>query len=644
MKMERHGFIKVAAAVPSLRVADCDYNSERIIELMKRAAERGVRVVTFPELSITAYSCGDLVRQSLLLKSAEQALKRIAEASGEINVVAIVGLPIAVADKIFNCAAVVAEGKVVGIVPKLAVPHSGVKTEARWFTSGGVVGQQMLAEYADGCVNFGVGQLFEVDGAVFGVEIGEDATLTTPPSVEMAERGAKIIFNPAATVELAGRDRKAKREIEAYSERIVAAYVHASAGAEESTTDMVYSGAAMIAESGRTLACGERFAMEEQLIVADIDVESLQNVRQRRSTFEADLYNKGFATRVITLAPASVEAVDRYVSPTPFIPEDEQEKVERCKEVFEIQTLGLMKRLRHTGCKCAVVGISGGLDSTLALLVAVNAFDRLGLDRKGVVGITMPGFGTTDRTYNNALQMMRELGVTMREIPIAAACRQHFADIGLKEDDRSVAYENAQARERTQILMDVANVMGGMVIGTGDLSELALGWATYNGDHMSMYGVNGSVPKTLIREIVTWYANAQGESAIATALKDVVATPVSPELLPADERGDIAQRTEDLVGPYELHDFFLFYLIHDSFSPSKILFLANLAFGKKYDQATIVHWLRTFCRRFFAQQFKRSALPDGVKVGSVSISPRGDWMMPSDAVATAWMRECDKLN
>ena len=476
----------------------------------------------------------------------------------------------------------------------------------------------------------------------FGVEIGEDATLTTPPSVEMVERGAKIIFNPAATAELAGRDRKAKREIEAYSERIVAAYVHASAGAEESTTDMVYSGAAMIAESGRTLACGERFAMEEQLIVADIDVESLQNARQRRSTFEADFDNEGFATRVITLAPASVEAVDRYVSPTPFIPEGEQEKVERCREVFEIQTLGLMKRLRHTGCKCAVVGISGGLDSTLALLVAVNAFDRLGLDRKGVVGITMPGFGTTDRTYNNALQMMRELGVTMREIPIATACRQHFADIGLSEEDRSVAYENAQARERTQILMDVANVMGGMVVGTGDLSELALGWATYNGDQMSMYGVNGDIPKTLVRHLVLWAARNESNEKVRRALEDVVATPVSPELLPANEQGEIAQKTEDLVGPYELHDFILFHFIRNGFSPAKIEYLAQRTFADKYDDETINHWLKTFCRRFFNQQFKRSCMPDGPKVGSVCLSPRGDWRMPSDASSRSWQNQCAK--
>lgn len=641
--MNKYGLIKVAAAVPEVRVADCEHNSERIIALMRNATERGVRVVVFPELSITGYSVGDLVRQELLIQSAKRALKRIAEASSDTNVVAIVGLPVIYEDRIYNSAAVVAGGVIVGIVPKCAIPHFGEKMEARWFASGADIKGAALDGFGAKPTPFGSDLLFTVDGVCFGVEIGEDTMLAITPSSAMTQRGAKIIFNPAATVELAGREDMAAKSLSALSLRTLAAYIHSSAGIGESTTDMVYSGSAAIIETGRVLAKGERFTIDEQLIISDVDCQALQNARQRCNLYTTSGDKAEYRYIDIRLNAPCVEKLDREINPTPFIPMADSERSKRSEEVFAIQTLGLMKRLQHTACKCAVVGISGGLDSTLALLVVVNAFDRLGIDRKGIIGITMPGFGTTDRTYNNALTLMQELGITLREIPIADACRQHFADIGLEENDRSVTYENAQARERTQILMDVANMTGGMVIGTGDLSELALGWATYNGDQMSMYGVNGSVPKTLVREVVGWYASSQKNERVSAALRDVVATPVSPELLPADEKGDIAQRTEDLVGPYELHDFFLFYTIRYSFSPSKILFLAEKAFDKRYDRKTIVHWLRTFCRRFFAQQFKRSAMPDGVKVGSVSLSPRGDWMMPSDAVAKAWIKECDNL-
>ena len=641
--MNNYGFIKVASAVPSVRVADCRYNAERIIDMMRQAEERSARIVVFPELSLTGYSCGDLLRQPLLLSAAEQALCEVVKASENIHVAAIVGLPVAVGERIFNCAAVVAAGKIAGIVPKQHIPNFGEWQEGRWFASGAGFEQCALADYAGQSVWFGADQLFVVDNVCFGVEIGTDVQVATPPSVKMAQHGAKIIFNLSAEAEMVGKYGFLSGLVCEHSSRTLSAYVYSSAGFGESTTDLAYAGNAFIAENGYMLDYSKRFSLEEQLVVADVDVELLQAERQRRNTFDMGHDASEYSISELELEKTDSKALDRYIDPSPFAPEDNASLAVRCEEVLSMQCFGLAKRLKHTSCKCVVIGISGGLDSTLALLVAVRTFDMLGYDRAGIVGVTMPGFGTTDRTYQNAVTLINELGVTFKEIPIAAACRQHFADIGLADGDRSVTYENAQARERTQILMDVANMMGGMVVGTGDLSELALGWATYNGDQMSMYGVNGSVPKTLVRHVVTWVANNETNERVARVLHDVVATPVSPELLPADEQGDIAQKTEDLVGPYELHDFFLYNFVRYGFSPAKIYFMAQHAFAGRYDDDTIKRWLRTFFRRFFAMQFKRSAMPDGVKVGSVSLSPRGDWMMPSDATSAVWMAECDKL-
>ena len=641
--MNNFGFIKVAAAIPSVSVADCDHNSENIITMMHGAAECGVRVVLFPELSITGCSCGDLVQQPVFLRAAERALKRIVVASHDINTAAIVGVPVAVGDKIYNCAAVIACGEILGLVPKCHLANYGDAAESRWFNSGINCNETIAIEYAGENVAFGWEQLFEVDGVKFGIEFAEELNMTSAPSNFMAHCGATLIFTPAATPEIVGRHAEIKAQMEGISSQQIAARIYSSAGFGESTTDVVYAGNAFIAENGKTIKESERFSIEQQMIKADIDVEMLQHLRRQRNTFDAYADDTQLV-QSIKLAPAQdYIAVDRDIDPMPFVPSEPAQRKEFCKEVFSIQTLGLMKRLKHTSCRSAVIGISGGLDSTLALLVAVNAFDRLGLDRKGIVGVTMPGFGTTDRTYNNAVTLIKELGITFREISIAAACRQHFADIGLQEGDHSVTFENAQARERTQILMDVANMTGGMVIGTGDMSELALGWATYNGDQMSMYGVNCNIAKTLVRHIVLWAADKETNQNVSRALKDVVDTPVSPELLPANDNGDIAQKTEDLVGPYELHDFFLYNFLKNGFSPAKILFLAQRAFNEKYDRETILKWLKTFFRRFFTQQFKRSASPDGVKVCSIGLSPRGDLRMPSDASAKVWISECDKL-
>ncbi|MBO7330843.1 MAG: NAD(+) synthase, partial [Alistipes sp.] len=579
--MNNFGFIKVAAAIPSVRVADCDHNSEQIISLMQQASARGVRVVTFPEMSLTAYTCGDLLQQPLLHKAAEKALKRIIIASLDLNIVAIVGLPVVVDDKLYNCAAVVADGKLMGIVPKQHIPAM----ESRWFSSGANIEGRVIEEFAGQSVYFGWDQLFDVDGVKFGVEIGDDIHAPIAPSTIAVKNGAKLIFNPSATIEIAGKHDALAAEVTAHLARLAAAYVYSAAGFGESTTDYVYAGDAFIAECGSMLGSAERYSLDEQLIVADVDIEAINYQRQKQNgvlAYSAD----EFMVNEITLCEDGEDyTLDRTIDPMPFVPKNITKRSRLCEEVFAIQTLGLVKRLKHTSCRSAVIGISGGLDSTLALLVAVNAFDRLGLDRTGIIGVTMPGFGTTDRTYNNAVTLIKELGITFKEISIAAACRQHFADIGLPEGDHSVTFENAQARERTQILMDVANMTGGMVIGTGDMSELALGWATYNGDQMSMYGVNCNVAKTLVRHIVLWAADNEGNAAVRNALKDVVATPVSPELLPAQESGEIAQKTEDLVGPYELHDFFLYNFLRNGFSPAKILFLAECAFDN-YDRAT----------------------------------------------------------
>lgn len=641
--MNKYGYVKVAACIPSLNVADCEFNTTHIIDNMRKAAAQGVQIIAFPELSITSYTCGDLFLQPTLLKQAEASLARIADASMELQIVAIVGLPVVVGNAIYNCAAVVAQGEIVGLIPKCYTPNYSEFAEDRWFASGRDIDSEYLDGFAERGAFFGRDQLFELNGTRFGVEICEDVWTPAPPSTQQALSGAKIIFNLSASPEVIGKHDTLRHIVSQHSMRTHTAYVYVSSGFGESSADVVFAGNSFIAENGSILAKGKRFEIGERTIVADVDIEALQNSRIRSNTYTSDYPTPKYAINPIEMEFEECSKLDRDIDAMPFVPSKEYDRTKRCEEIFSIQTLGLAKRLLHTHSKCAIIGISGGLDSTLALLVTVNAYDRLGLDRRGIIGITMPGFGTTDRTYQNAVTLINELGVTFREISIAKACRQHFADIGLPDDDRSVTYENSQARERTQILMDVANMEGGIVVGTGDMSELALGWATYNGDHMSMYGVNASVPKTMIRHLVEWYAENHSTPEVKSTLLDIVATPVSPELLPADEKGEIAQKTEDLVGPYELHDFFLYNFVKQGFSPTKILYLAEIAFTDKYDRQTILHWLHTFFRRFFTQQFKRSAMPDGPKVGNISLSARADWRMPSDASAALWLKECEEL-
>lgn len=640
--MRKFGFVKVAAAIPHVTVADPQANAGRIVEMMHRAEERGVEILSLPELSVTGYTCGDLFLQQRLLKGAEQALQQIAEESEKLSLTVIVGLPVAHEGKLYNCAAVVSGGEICGLVPKINIPNHGDSSEGRWFTSGRDV-ESAVVGIAGQMVDLSSEMLFKRGNATFGVELCEDLWVGVQPSARAAQAGAQIVFNLAATPEQIGKHEYRQSVVAQHSARIISAYVYSSAGFGESSTDVVYSGGAMIAEYGTILASAERFSIEEQMIVADVDIDLIESMRLRTTTFGSGEYRRDYFTVDCLSGVMGGEDVsfDRVVDPMPFVPSDRSVLSERCREVLEIQALGLAQRLSATGCKRVVLGVSGGLDSTLALLVITRAFDKLSLDRADIIGITMPGFGTTGRTHNNALDLMRALGITMREISIKAACIQHFADIGLADDDRSVSYENSQARERTQILMDVANMCGAMVIGTGDLSELALGWATYNGDQMSMYGVNASVPKTMVRHLVRWYAECEATTEVSRILLDVVDTPVSPELLPANDKGEIQQKTEDLVGPYELHDFFLYNFVRRGFEPKKIEFLAQHAFEGRYDNTTIRKWLTTFLRRFFSQQFKRSAMPDGPKTGSVSLSPRGDWQMPSDASVREWLRDVE---
>lgn len=637
--MKNLGFVKVAAAVPTVAVADCSANAARIETLMLSAEAAGVAVTLFPELSLTGATCGDLLMQRALLEAAEASLQHLVDVSAELKGAFVVGLPIDVRGDVYNCAAVISRGAIVGVVPKSFLSDHGASNQKRWFAeSFGVMCDRV--EVCGQSVPFGRELTFTAESVRFGVEIGEDLWAAVPPSSYMAPDGAELILCPAAMPALAEKYQYTRALVAQQSARTMTAYVYASAGFGESTTDLVFAGEAIIAENGKVLAEGERFSIEEQLIIRDIDVDLLRSERRRSTTFRCGrMFEPAAMSVAINLPEGDVEArFDREVEQSPFVPSDDQARAERCAEIFRIQTLGLAQRLRHIHSTKAVIGISGGLDSTLALLVTVATFDLLGLDRKGVIGVTMPGFGTTGRTYNNALRMMEALGITVREISIVKACRQHFEDLGLPESDRSVTYENSQARERTQLLMDLANMENALVVGTGDVSELALGWATYNGDHMSMYGVNGGVPKTLVRHLVGWFASQPENEAVAATLRDVMATPISPELLPADEQGNIAQKTEDLVGPYELHDFFLHGLLRCGYAPEKIEFLARKAFAGEYDEQTINRWLATFVRRFFNQQFKRSALPDGPKVGSVGLSPRGDWQMPSDAVSAEWLK------
>ena len=633
-----YGYVKVAAAIPGVKVADCMYNAAEIEKLIVEANDKGVEIITFPELALTAYTCGDLFAQQLLLDEAERGLLQIMQNTRQMDIISIIGLPVSVHGMLLNAAAVIQHGKVLGVVPKYYLPNYKEFYEMRWFTSGDMIKQDNV-RLCGQLVPVTHDMLFETPKAIFGVEICEDVWAPIPTSSILTLKGADIICNLSATDECIGKHDYLCQLLSQQSARSMSGYVYSSCGFGESTTDVVYAGNALIYENGRLLARSKRFEMDPQLIISEIDVQFLRGERRVNTTFATSMrqYIGKEALRVtIDRTTDKPLELTREYDPHPFVPQGNTLN-ERCEEIFSIQVAGLAKRLIHTYAKTAIVGISGGLDSTLALLVCVRTFDKLKRDRKDIIGITMPGFGTTDRTYNNAINLMKSLGVTIREISIKDACIQHFKDIGHDVNNHDVTYENSQARERTQILMDVANQMNGMVIGTGDMSELALGWATYNGDHMSMYGVNGSVPKTLVIHLVKWVALHDMDELSKLTLLDIVDTPISPELIPADEQGNIKQKTEDLVGPYELHDFFLFYFIRCGFSPSKILMLAKRSFAGVYDEETINKWLHTFCRRFFNQQFKRSCLPDGPKVGTIALSPRGDWRMPSDASSSSWL-------
>lgn len=644
-----YGFIKVAAAIPSVRVADCKYNVGQIEDLMSRAEAQGVEIVVFPELCVTGYTCQDLFRQSLLLEQAESAVGELLGFTKPLDVISIVGVPVSVGDCLANCAVVMQHGKIIGVVPKTYLPNYAEFYEKRWFTSAADIDANGLTYAGQKVTVTSKAELFETpDGARFGVEICEDVWAPVPPSDNIALAGAEIIFNLSASDELIGKHDYLRSLLAQQSARTLSAYVYSGCGYGESTQDVVYGGNAIIHENGRLLAEGERFRFEPQLVTAQIDVEKLRGERRANTTFSMarkDVDCSLSYTDVVNHRPFKLE---REVNPWPFIPQSGDMR-RSCEEIFSIQVAGLAKRITHTHSQTVIVGVSGGLDSTLALLVCVKTFDKLGLSRKGIIGVTMPGFGTTDRTHYNAMSLMKSLGTSIREINISAAVRQHFSDIGHDINIHDVTYENSQARERTQILMDLGNQSGGLVIGTGDLSELALGWATYNGDHMSMYGVNAGIPKTLIKYLVGYVADSGVDPESKATLKDIMDTPISPELIPADENGDIKQKTEDLVGPYELHDFFLYHFLRFGFRPSKIFLMAKKAFdghderASRYDDATIKKWLSTFFRRFFSQQFKRSCLPDGPKVGSVSLSPRGDWRMPSDASGAMWLDECESL-
>ena len=640
-----YGFVKVAAAVPLVQVADCFYNIEKIEGLMRQASEKGVQIIAFPELSVTGYTCLDLFAQQTLLNGAEAALLQLVSNTADLDILTIVGVPLRTENRLINAAVVFQKGAIRGVVSKTYLPNYKEFQEQRWFTSATELRESTISigkeEYP-----MGSHLLFRSGRLTAGIEICEDLWVPVPPSSLLAMEGANIIFNLSASNELIGKHAYLRSLICQQSARCMAGYVYASSGFGESSTDLVFAGNGIIAENGNLLAESPRFTMEEQLVISEIDIETLQNDRQVNTSF---MYGtSGLPKEKAQVVDFQVRIPDgfsltRPVDPHPFTPSGEALK-ERCEEIFHIQVAGLAKRLVHAHAQTAVVGISGGLDSTLALLVTVMTFDALKMPRGQIIGITMPGFGTTDRTYTNACDLIRSLGVTLKEIPIKEACLQHFRDIDHDPSVHDVTYENSQARERTQLLMDIANQKNGLVIGTGDLSELALGWATYNGDHMSMYGVNGSIPKTLVKYLVEWVANHKVDDASRLTLLDIVDTPISPELIPADENGNIKQKTEDLVGPYELHDFFLYHFLRFGSHPSKIYFLAQKAFAGIYDNATVKKWLYTFFRRFFQQQFKRSCLPDGPKVGSVSLSPRGDWRMPSDAVSRLWLEEIERIN
>ena len=641
-----YGFVKVASAIPTIKVADCDYNEKQIENLVVQAEGKGVEIICFPELCITGYTCGDLFSQQLLIDSSENALFKLLDFTRSLNIITIIGMPIQCRNCLLNAAVVIQGGKILGVVPKTYLSSHEGHTEHKWFECLEVnTTMQLCAQQ----VQVGTNLLFHTSQTTFAIEISEDLWAPIPTSSRLALKGAEIIFNLSADTELVGRQNYRLNLLSQQSARCISGYVFSSCGFGESTQDAVYGGSGFIFENGEMIALGERFAFTEQLIISEIDVEMLKSERRKNSLFSSRNADNISAVDINCQPTVLAEhaTLTRTIDPHPFSPQNTFMDI-RYEEIFNIQVAGLAKRILHTNAKTLIVGISGGLDSTLALLVCAKTIDKLKRERKDIVGITMPGFGTTGRTYKNALELMRSLGITIKEISIKESCIQHFKDINHDINVHDVTYENGQARERTQILMDIANQMNGLVIGTGDLSELALGWATYNGDHMSNYGVNASIPKTLVRQLVGWVAKTNTDITIQKTLNDIIDTPISPELVPADNEGNIKQKTEDLVGPYELHDFFLYYIVRYGFRPAKVFYLAQKAFGSNnmtlgYDEDTIKKWLTTFCRRFFTQQFKRSCMPDGPKVGSVSLSPRGDWCMPSDASYNMWINECEQL-
>lgn len=637
----QYGFVKTAALAPKIKVADTGYNAKEIIRLMQEAWRKGARILVFPELCITGYTCSDLFLQELLLGKAQEALKEIVDASAGMDGLFFVGLPMEIRGKLYNVAAAFSDGELLGLVPKTHIPNYSEFYEARHFTK--APEEYTFVDWQqEEPVPFGTNLLFscaDMPHLIVAAEICEDVWAPNPPSIRHAMQGATVIVNLSASDEITGKDTYRRDLVRIQSGRLACGYIYASAGEGESSTDLVFGGHHLICENGTVLKESRRFFNET--IYGDLDVERMIGERRRLSTYEIKEDTLSYLTVEYSMKPADAP-LQRFVDKAPFVPSRKEEREKRCEEILAIQAMGLKKRMEHTNCKSAVIGISGGLDSTLALLVTAKAADYLEMDRSCITAVTMPCFGTTDRTYTNACELTRRLGAQLREVDIREAVTIHFRDIGHDSNVHDVTYENSQARERTQILMNVANQTGGMVIGTGDMSELALGWATYNGDHMSMYGVNASVPKTLVRHLVRYYADTCGDEKLTAILLDILDTPVSPELLPP-ENGVISQKTEDLVGPYELHDFYLYYMLRFGFAPDKIYYLAKHAFGEEYDNETILKWLRTFCRRFFAQQFKRSCLPDGPKVGTVAVSPRGDLRMPSDACARLWLDCLDKL-
>lgn len=633
----KNGFVKVAAATPDIRVADVEFNTQNIINVMEEAQKNGAKILVFPELCVTGYTCSDLFDHSVLLKASRKALLEIAENTSDKDMLVFVGAPLEVNGKLYNVAAAMNQGEILGFTTKTFLPNYGEFYEMRQFTPGPQTVREITFEGKK--IPFGPQILFQAKGMeelVVAAEICEDVWSPIPPSIQAALEGATVIVNCSASDETIGKDTYRRALISGQSARLISGYIYANAGEGESTTDLVFGGHNIIAENGTILKESSRYVNE--IIYSEIDLQRIIGERRKNTTFQP------LDEETLVRVPFTIEETKTFLTRTfpkkPFVPSDEQTRAQRCEEILTIQAMGLKKRLAHTNARTAVVGISGGLDSTLALLVTARAFDMLGRDKKDIIAVTMPCFGTTDRTYQNACEMSKKVGATLIEVPIADAVNVHFRDIGHDPEDHSVTYENCQARERTQVLMDIANKTWGMVIGTGDLSELALGWATYNGDHMSMYGVNASVPKTLVRHLVKYAADDTTDEALKNVLYDVLDTPVSPELLPPKD-GDIAQKTEDLVGPYELHDFFLYFMLRFGYEPSKIFRITCMTFDGEYDKETIFKWLETFCRRFFSQQFKRSCLPDGPKVGTVALSPRGDWRMPSDACVAVWMKDLE---